>query len=69
VTDESSPNYVSPEARIAVYDNDGALWCLRRHIVGTRFVGHLYDKVYNCLFCGCIIPRCKMRCHFNSFRE
>ena len=27
VSDESSPNYVPPEARIAVYDNDGMLWC------------------------------------------
>jgi hypothetical protein len=26
VSDESSPTYVSPEARIAVYDNDGTLW-------------------------------------------
>jgi len=27
VTDESGPNYVPPEARIAVFDNDGTLWC------------------------------------------
>ena len=27
VTDESSPDYVPPEARIAVFDNDGTLWC------------------------------------------
>lgn len=27
VSDESSPNYVLPEARIAAYDNDGTLWC------------------------------------------
>lgn len=27
VSDASSPNYVPPEARIAVYDNDGTLWC------------------------------------------
>ncbi len=27
VTDKSSPNYVSPEQRIAAFDNDGTLWC------------------------------------------
>jgi hypothetical protein len=27
VTDESSPDYVTPAARIAVFDNDGTLWC------------------------------------------
>jgi phosphoglycolate phosphatase-like HAD superfamily hydrolase len=27
VTDDSSPNYVSPTERIAVFDNDGTLWC------------------------------------------
>jgi phosphoglycolate phosphatase-like HAD superfamily hydrolase len=26
VTDKSSPNYVSPERRIATFDNDGTLW-------------------------------------------
>jgi len=26
VTDKSSPNYVSPEQRIATFDNDGTLW-------------------------------------------
>lgn len=26
VTDESSPHYVPPEARIATFDNDGTLW-------------------------------------------
>ena len=27
VMDESSPTYVPPVARIAVFDNDGTLWC------------------------------------------
>jgi hypothetical protein len=27
VTDKSSPNYVSPEQRVAAFDNDGTLWC------------------------------------------
>ncbi|NIV40105.1 MAG: haloacid dehalogenase-like hydrolase, partial [Anaerolineae bacterium] len=27
VTDKSSPDYVLPAERIAVFDNDGTLWC------------------------------------------
>ena len=27
VTDETSPRYVPPEERVAVFDNDGTLWC------------------------------------------
>ena len=27
VTDENNPNYVPPAERIAVFDNDGTLWC------------------------------------------
>lgn len=27
VTDKKSPDYVEPEKRIAVFDNDGTLWC------------------------------------------
>jgi len=27
VTEEGGPDYVEPPARIAVYDNDGTLWC------------------------------------------
>ncbi|MFC9788929.1 HAD family hydrolase [Rhodococcus sp. NPDC127528] len=27
VTDEGGPDYVEPAARIAVFDNDGTLWC------------------------------------------
>ena len=27
VTIEGGPEYVPPEARVAVFDNDGTLWC------------------------------------------
>jgi phosphoserine phosphatase len=27
VTDKASPNYVPPQERVAVFDNDGTLWC------------------------------------------
>jgi phosphoserine phosphatase len=27
VTDEGGPDYVEPESRVAVFDNDGTLWC------------------------------------------
>jgi hypothetical protein len=27
VTEEGSPDYVEPAARVAVFDNDGTLWC------------------------------------------
>jgi phosphoglycolate phosphatase-like HAD superfamily hydrolase len=27
VTDQDSPNYVPPAARVATFDNDGTLWC------------------------------------------
>ena len=27
VTAEGSPEFVSPEERVAVFDNDGTLWC------------------------------------------
>ncbi len=27
VTAEGGPEYVPPEARVAVFDNDGTLWC------------------------------------------
>ena len=38
VTDESSPNYVLPEARIAVYDNDGTLWCEKPMPIQADFI-------------------------------
>jgi hypothetical protein len=30
VTDESEPGFVPPAERVAVFDNDGTLWCERR---------------------------------------
>ncbi|NCC32433.1 MAG: haloacid dehalogenase-like hydrolase, partial [Chloroflexia bacterium] len=27
VTDEAGPHYVPPAERVAVFDNDGTLWC------------------------------------------
>ena len=27
VTAEGGPDFVAPEARVAVFDNDGTLWC------------------------------------------
>ena len=38
VSDESSPNYVPPEARIAVYDNDGTLWCEKPMPIQADFI-------------------------------
>jgi hypothetical protein len=38
VTDESSPNYVPPEARIAVFDNDGTLWCEKPMPIQADFI-------------------------------
>ena len=38
VTDESSPSYVPPEARIAAYDNDGTLWCEKPILIQADFI-------------------------------
>jgi phosphoglycolate phosphatase-like HAD superfamily hydrolase len=32
VTNESGPDYVPPEERIAVFDNDGTLWCEKPYV-------------------------------------
>jgi hypothetical protein len=37
-SNESSPNYVPPEARIAVYDNDGPLWCQKPMPIQADFI-------------------------------
>ncbi len=42
VTDESKPNYVEPEDRIATFDNDGTLWCEYPDVVQFIF---LLDRV------------------------
>lgn len=39
VTTEGGPDFVAPEARVAVFDNDGTLWCekpIRRCVTGSR---------------------------------
>jgi phosphoserine phosphatase len=33
VTDEAGPQYVPPAARIAVFDNDGTLWCEKPMVI------------------------------------
>jgi len=38
VTTEGSPDYVPPEARIAVFDNDGTLWCEKPMPIELFFV-------------------------------
>jgi phosphoglycolate phosphatase-like HAD superfamily hydrolase len=38
VTDESSPDYVTPAGRIAVFDNDGTLWCEKPMYIQLDFI-------------------------------
>jgi phosphoglycolate phosphatase-like HAD superfamily hydrolase len=38
VTAEGSPDYVAPEARIAVFDNDGTLWCEKPMYIQLDFL-------------------------------
>jgi phosphoglycolate phosphatase-like HAD superfamily hydrolase len=38
VTDEASPNYVPVEERIAVFDNDGTLWCEKPMYIQLDFL-------------------------------
>jgi phosphoserine phosphatase len=37
-TNESHPNYVAPEERIATFDNDGTLWCELPDVVQVSFI-------------------------------
>jgi hypothetical protein len=37
VTEEGGPSYVEPPARIAVYDNDGTLWCEKQMPIQLDF--------------------------------
>ncbi|HJT94409.1 MAG TPA: HAD family hydrolase [Mycobacterium sp.] len=37
VTAEGGPDYVAPEARIAVFDNDGTLWCEKPAYIQLNF--------------------------------
>lgn len=38
VTDESSPSYVPFTERIAVFDNDGTLWCEKPMYIQMDFI-------------------------------
>ena len=38
VTTEGGPDYVAPEARIAVFDNDGTLWCEKPMYIQLDFI-------------------------------
>jgi hypothetical protein len=38
VTKEGSPDFVPPEARIAVFDNDGTLWCEKSMPIELDFI-------------------------------
>ncbi len=38
VTDEASPQYVPPAGRIAVFDNDGTLWCEKPMYIQLDFI-------------------------------
>ena len=38
VTAEGGPDYVAPEARIAVFDNDGTLWCEKPMYIQLDFI-------------------------------
>jgi hypothetical protein len=38
VTDDGSPDFVAPEERVAVFDNDGTLWCEKPMPIELGFV-------------------------------
>jgi phosphoglycolate phosphatase-like HAD superfamily hydrolase len=38
VTDEAGPGYVPPAGRIAVFDNDGTLWCEKPMVIQMDFL-------------------------------
>jgi hypothetical protein len=38
VTTEASPDYVEPQARVAVFDNDGTLWCEKPMYIQLDFL-------------------------------
>jgi phosphoserine phosphatase len=40
VTSEDSPDYVPPPERVAVYDNDGTLWCEKPMPIELGFILH-----------------------------
>jgi hypothetical protein len=38
VTGKGSPDLVAPEERVAVFDNDGTLWCEKPMPIGLGFI-------------------------------
>ena len=38
ITTEGGPDYVAPEARVAVFDNDGTLWCEKPMYIQLDFI-------------------------------
>ncbi len=38
VTTEGGPDYVAPEERVAVFDNDGTLWCEKPMYIQLDFI-------------------------------
>jgi len=38
VTDDASPDFVAPEERVAVFDNDGTLWCEKPMPIELGFI-------------------------------
>ena len=38
VTAEGGPDFVEPEARVAVFDNDGTLWCEKPAYIQLDFI-------------------------------
>jgi hypothetical protein len=38
VTDDGSPDFVAPEERVAVFDNDGTLWCEKPMPIELGFI-------------------------------
>jgi phosphoglycolate phosphatase-like HAD superfamily hydrolase len=45
-TDQESPNYLSPESRIAVFDNDGTLWSEKPTYFEGFFVLERLEELY-----------------------
>jgi phosphoserine phosphatase len=44
VTAEGGPDFVGPEARIAVFDNDGTLWCEKPMYIQLDFLLHRFKE-------------------------
>src|SRR4029450_562509 len=47
VADESGPQYVPPAERIAVFDNDGTLWCEKPMYIQLDFILRRWVEMAN----------------------